>query len=242
MHITGLDQPLKGKGPEVATPSVAAQHDAPTQIAQVLSVAGGSTTNVQVHVAHKDTSAIAAGTGAGDSGAASQKGDGKKIPRTRSPIVAEDTLGDIYYRTCTEEQRGEEKHVLVWSLKQKDTFVDFGTCQDWFLGTLPPGEVSCQRARNHEGLYRAYIVGEANTAAANHQIVREWRMMYKERASWEKYLERQLTKAREFEQMKNKFLEVKASFEKEKKSEEWGRDRLKNKLHAAEDLLAKERA
>ncbi|KAF5803022.1 hypothetical protein HanRHA438_Chr06g0275511 [Helianthus annuus] len=173
-------------------------------------------------VAHQDTSATAAGTGAGGSGAASQKGVGKKIPRPRSPIGAEDTLGDIYYKTYTEEQHGEEKHVPVWSLKQKDTFVDFGTCRDWFLGTFPPGEVNRQRARNHEGLYHAYIVGEANTAAANHQIVHEWRTIYKERASWEKYRERLLTEAREFEQMKNNFLEEKASFEKEKKSEEWG--------------------
>ncbi|KAJ0754217.1 hypothetical protein HanPI659440_Chr09g0344381 [Helianthus annuus] len=72
--------------------------------------------------------------------------------------------------------------------------------------------------------------------------MREWGTMYKERASWEKYQERLLTEAREFEQMKNKFLEEKASFEKEKRSEESGRDGLKNKLYAAEELLAKERA
>ncbi|MFS7943205.1 hypothetical protein Hanom_Chr06g00497521 [Helianthus anomalus] len=65
--------------------------------------------------------------------------------------------------------------------------------------------------------------------------------MYKERASWEKYRERLFAEAREFEQMKNKFLEEKATFEKEKKSEEWGRDDLKSKLHVAEELLAKER-
>ncbi|MFS7987445.1 hypothetical protein Hanom_Chr11g01022771 [Helianthus anomalus] len=112
---------------------------------------------------------------------------------------------------------GEEKHIHVWSLKQEDTFVDFGTCRDSLLGTFHPGEVNRQRARNHEGLYRAYIVGEANTAAANHQIMREWCTMYKERASWEKYQERFLTGALEFEQMKDKFLVEKASFEKEKK-------------------------
>ncbi|MFS7963161.1 hypothetical protein Hanom_Chr08g00734861 [Helianthus anomalus] len=40
--------------------------------------------------------------------------------------------------------------------------------------------------------------------------------------------------------MKNAFLKEKASFEKEKKSEEWGCDGFKNNLHAAEELLAKE--
>ncbi|MFS7936590.1 hypothetical protein Hanom_Chr05g00417341 [Helianthus anomalus] len=113
VHITGLDQPLKGKGPEVSAPSAAVQHDAPTQTAQVLSVVGGSAANVQAQVAHGDASSTAAGTGAGGSGAASQKGDGKKIPRQRSPIGVEDTLGGIYCKTYTEEQRGEEKHVPV---------------------------------------------------------------------------------------------------------------------------------
>ncbi|KAM0006464.1 hypothetical protein Hdeb2414_s0172g00822351 [Helianthus debilis subsp. tardiflorus] len=41
--------------------------------------------------------------------------------------------------------------------------------------------------------------------------------------------------------MKAKFLEEKASFEKERKTEEWGRDGLKTKLHAAEELILKER-
>ncbi|MFS7967286.1 hypothetical protein Hanom_Chr09g00783991 [Helianthus anomalus] len=47
----------------------------------------------------------------------------------------------------------------IWGLKQKDTLVEFGTCRDWYLGSFPPGEVNRQRARTHEGLYHAYIVG-----------------------------------------------------------------------------------
>ncbi|KAF5759305.1 hypothetical protein HanXRQr2_Chr16g0739651 [Helianthus annuus] len=123
------------------------------------------------------------------------------MPRPPSPIGAEDTLGDIYYKTYTEEKRGEAPHVPVWSLKHKDTFVEFGACRDWFLGTFPPDEVNRQRARNHVGLYRAYIVGEANARAANHQIVREWHTMYKERAGFQKYRERLLKEAQDFEQM-----------------------------------------
>ncbi|KAJ0764971.1 hypothetical protein HanPI659440_Chr08g0298241 [Helianthus annuus] len=65
--------------------------------------------------------------------------------------------------------------------------------------------------------------------------------MYQEHASWEKYQERLSAEAREFEQMKNTFLVEKASFEKEKKSEKWGRVALKTKLHAAEEPMAKER-
>ncbi|MFS7912339.1 hypothetical protein Hanom_Chr02g00128811 [Helianthus anomalus] len=48
------------------------------------------------------------------------------------------------------------------------------------IGTFPPGEFNRQGAHTHEGLYRAYVVGEANTRAANHQIVREWRTMVRE--------------------------------------------------------------
>ncbi|KAF5781850.1 hypothetical protein HanRHA438_Chr11g0501481 [Helianthus annuus] len=65
--------------------------------------------------------------------------------------------------------------------------------------------------------------------------------MHRERASWEKYRERLSAEAKEFEQMKIKFQEEKAFFDKEKRSEEWGREGLKSKLQASEELLAKER-
>ncbi|MFS7915453.1 hypothetical protein Hanom_Chr02g00165501 [Helianthus anomalus] len=64
--------------------------------------------------------------------------------------------------------------------------------------------------------------------------------MVKERADWEKYRERLLKQVQNFEQMKNTFSE-KAAFEAERKSKEWGRDGLKSKLQAAEELLSKER-
>ncbi|KAF5810498.1 hypothetical protein HanRHA438_Chr04g0179901 [Helianthus annuus] len=120
--------------------------------------------------------------------------------------------------------------------------MEFAACRDWYLGSFPPGEVNRQRARTHDGLYRAYIVGESNTRAANHQIVREWRTMVRERADWEKYRERLLKQVQDFKKIKSAFVEEKAAFEVEKKSEEWGREGLKSKLQAAEELLSKERA
>ncbi|KAF5790155.1 hypothetical protein HanXRQr2_Chr09g0379771 [Helianthus annuus] len=65
--------------------------------------------------------------------------------------------------------------------------------------------------------------------------------MHRERASWEKYRERMSAEAKEFEHLKNKFQEDRAAFDKEKKSEEWGREGLRSKLQACEELLAKER-
>ncbi|MFS7911686.1 hypothetical protein Hanom_Chr02g00121001 [Helianthus anomalus] len=126
-------------------------------------------------------------------------------------------------------------------LKQKDTFLEFGSCRDCFLNSFPPGEVNRQRARTHDGLYHAYIVGEANTRAANHQIVREWSTTVKERGDWEKYRECLLRQVKDFEKLKSAFTKEKAKFKSKKKSEEWGRKGLRVKLRAAEELLSKER-
>ncbi|MFS7992052.1 hypothetical protein Hanom_Chr12g01077761 [Helianthus anomalus] len=91
-------------------------------------------------------------------------------------------------------------------------------------------------------LYRTYILGEANTRAANHQIVREWRTMVRERADWEVYRERMLKRVADFEKVKAAFDEEKAKFEADKKAEEWGREGLQKKLHNVEEQLAKEKA
>ncbi|KAJ0570152.1 hypothetical protein HanHA300_Chr05g0174871 [Helianthus annuus] len=107
----------------------------------------------------------------------------------QAPIGPKDTLGDIYYKTYTKEAPGDAPHHPPWGLKQKDTFLEFAPCRDWYLNSFPPGEVNRQRARTHDGLYHAYVVGEANTRGANHQIVCEWRTMVRERDDWEKYRE-----------------------------------------------------
>ncbi|KAF5769467.1 hypothetical protein HanRHA438_Chr14g0659191 [Helianthus annuus] len=66
--------------------------------------------------------------------------------------------------------------------------------------------------------------------------------MVKERADWENYRERLVRQMKEFEKANTKFDEEKAKFEADRKSEEEGREGLRGKLRAAEDLLAKERA
>ncbi|MFS8008566.1 hypothetical protein Hanom_Chr14g01274291 [Helianthus anomalus] len=147
----------------------------------------------------------------------SSAGSGRQGAPPYSPIGPRDTLGDINYKSYTEESRGEDPHQPPWGLKKKDTFLEFAPCRDWLLNSIPPGEVDRQRARTHSALYLAYVVGEANTRAANHQIVREWRTMVS-------------------------FDEEKAKFEADRKAEEWGREGLKGKLRAAEELLAKEKA
>ncbi|MFS8019774.1 hypothetical protein Hanom_Chr15g01407621 [Helianthus anomalus] len=221
-RITGLDQPLhekekettRGKGPEVVKPT---------------------------ELTHKGTTIVAGGTSAGgnvrsSAFAAGQAGAGSQSSMPHPPIGTKDTLGDIYYKTYTEEARGDSPHQAPWGLKQKDTFLEFASCRDWLLNSFPPSEVNRQRARTHDGLYHAYIVGEANTRAANHQIVREWRTMVKERGDWEKYRERLLRQVKDFEKLKAAFAEEKAKFKSEKKSEEWGRQDFRGKLCAAEEL------
>ncbi|MFS7935463.1 hypothetical protein Hanom_Chr05g00403751 [Helianthus anomalus] len=94
----------------------------------------------ELEVAPKGASS--AGTGALGSGA----GEGSKWSMAQTPIGPKDTLGDIYYQTYTEEARDDAPHQPVWGLKQKDTFVEFGACRDWFLGYFPPGEVNRKSA------------------------------------------------------------------------------------------------
>ncbi|KAM0004461.1 hypothetical protein Hdeb2414_s0242g00845361 [Helianthus debilis subsp. tardiflorus] len=219
VRITGLDQPLhekedptRGKGPEVVEPTGPAQVDAPTQTVQVTSDGGSGTT-------------------VGGAGCASGVGGAK--PHT--PIVPKDTLGDIYYKSYTKEARGDALHRAPWNLKQKDTFLEFSTCHEWSLNSFTPGEVVRHRSRTHDGLYQAYVVGEANTRAANHQIVREWRTMVRERSDWENYRDCLLREAKDFEKLKAAFVEEKTEFEADRKSEEWGREGLRGKLRAAEE-------
>ncbi|MFS8002486.1 hypothetical protein Hanom_Chr13g01202611 [Helianthus anomalus] len=196
VHITGLDQPLHEKRKETI------QGKGPEVVKPTEPTQEATTTT---------------------SGASAASGAGGSMPKTIGP---KDTVGDIYYKTYTEEACGNAPHQAPWGLKQKDTFLEFG--------------VNRQRARTHDRLYQAYVVGEANTRAADYQIVRELRTMVKERAEWEKYRERLLRQVKVFEKAKAAFAEEKAMFESDRKSEEWGREGLRGKLRAAEDLLAKE--
>ncbi|XP_021996360.1 myosin-6-like [Helianthus annuus] len=65
--------------------------------------------------------------------------------------------------------------------------------------------------------------------------------MVKERAEWEKYRDHLVREVKDFEKAKAAFVEEKAKFESDRKSEEWGREGLRSKLRAAEELLSKER-
>ncbi|KAM0015456.1 putative microtubule-associated protein 7 family [Helianthus debilis subsp. tardiflorus] len=182
---------------------------------------------------------ISEGSGRVPSSSASSGGAGGYNPNV---IGAKDTIGDIYYKSYNEEERGDAIHQAPWSLKQKDTFQEFGPAREWFLNSFPPAEVNRQRAKPHELLYRTFILGEANARAANHQIVREWRTMVRERADWEGYRERMLKRIADFEKSKAALEEEKAKFEADKKAEEWGREGLQKKLHNVEEQLAKEKA
>ncbi|KAF5822517.1 hypothetical protein HanXRQr2_Chr01g0027441 [Helianthus annuus] len=212
-----MEQPVNVQGPEVAKPT----H--------------------QAHVETHDRSKIITSKGSGryTSSGASSGGAGGYNPNV---IGAKDTVGDIYYKTYTEEERGDAPHQAPWSLKQKDTFQEFGPCREWFLNSFTPGEINRQRAKTHEVLYRTFVIGEANARAANHQIVREWRTMVRERADWEGYRERMIKRIADFDKSKAAFDEERAKFDADKKAEEWGREGLKNKLQNAEQQLAKEKA
>ncbi|MFS7921136.1 hypothetical protein Hanom_Chr03g00233181 [Helianthus anomalus] len=123
-----MDKPVNVQGPEVAKttrPARAETHDHSRII-------------------------TSKGSGRYTSSGASSGGAGGYNPNV---IGAKDTVGDIYYKSYTEEERGDAPHQAPWSLKQKDTFQEFGPCRDWFLNSFTPGEVNRQKAKNHELLY-----------------------------------------------------------------------------------------
>ncbi|KAJ0726329.1 hypothetical protein HanPI659440_Chr12g0469051 [Helianthus annuus] len=66
--------------------------------------------------------------------------------------------------------------------------------------------------------------------------------MVKEQADWEKYRDSLVKEVKSYEIAKATFVEEKAKFESDRKSEEWGREGLRGKLRAAEEPLSKERA
>ncbi|KAJ0447615.1 hypothetical protein HanOQP8_Chr17g0661071 [Helianthus annuus] len=207
------------KGSEIKKPSKPSSTDTPDPPIEVASTIDNE----------KTTAVIGASSG----------GPGGFVLQT--PIGPKVTIGDLYYKTYIEELRGNAPHQAPWGLKQKDTFKDFSSYRKWFVNSFTPGEVNRQRARTHDELYQAYVVGEANTRAANHQIVREWRTMVKERADWEKYRDSLMKEMKSYEIAKAAFAEEKAKFESDRKSEEWGREGPRGKLRIAEELSSKER-
>ncbi|KAJ0667472.1 hypothetical protein HanPI659440_Chr17g0678181 [Helianthus annuus] len=216
------DQPAheREKGSEIKKPSKPSSTDTPDPPIEVAST-----------VDKEKTTAVIGESSGGPGGFVLQTPIGPKV-----------TIGDLYYKTYIEELRGNAPHQAPWGLKQKDTFKDFSSYRKWFLNSFTPGEVNRQRARTHDELYQAYVVGEANTRAANHQIVREWRTMVKERADWEKYRDSLMKEMKSYEIAKAAFAEEKAKFESDRKSEEWGREGPRGKLRTAEELSSKERA
>ncbi|XP_021979415.1 hepatoma-derived growth factor-related protein 2-like [Helianthus annuus] len=76
--------------------------------------------------AHDRTKIVSTkGSGRYVSSGASSGGAGGYNPQV---IGAKDTVGDIYYKSYTEEERGSAPHQAPWSLKQRDTFQEFGPC------------------------------------------------------------------------------------------------------------------
>ncbi|KAF5818871.1 hypothetical protein HanXRQr2_Chr02g0071071 [Helianthus annuus] len=177
VKVTGGDLPvIEHTDPKAQVENPTAQHTGPIQTDTVKSTTGESAGGV--HTGGGVKNVTAGGGNTGGSGVDTRKGASEKRPRQPSSIRDEDTLGDIYYKTY-DESRTNELHTPVWSLKQGDTFAEFGACREWMMWAFPQADIKLQEDR--------------------------------------------------------------ATFHKEKKSEEWGLQGLKKKLQASEDLLAEER-
>ncbi|MFS7987090.1 hypothetical protein Hanom_Chr11g01018291 [Helianthus anomalus] len=79
------------------------------------------------------------------------------------PLRPDETLGYHYYRTYT-ERKASEIHTP---------------------GTFPPTEIKFQEDCAQEEAYHAYLEEAARYTSTTHRIVREWRSMCKEWASFE---------------------------------------------------------
>ncbi|MFS7987104.1 hypothetical protein Hanom_Chr11g01018451 [Helianthus anomalus] len=138
----------KEKQKEKETETDASIEYAPAQTKQVSTAAGGSAATVPEQTVHEDASTAAGGAGAWGSGgvagafAAGLEGACNQGSIPQAPIGPKDTLGDIYYKTYNEEARGDAPYQPIWGLKQKDTFVEFGACRDWYLGSFPPEKLA----------------------------------------------------------------------------------------------------
>ncbi|KAM0067092.1 hypothetical protein Hdeb2414_s0002g00056851 [Helianthus debilis subsp. tardiflorus] len=180
--------------------------DCPIQIENIASTVGESVAYVHAE-RHAETQNVEG---------ASAGGRKDSPPRTRkrepSPIRPKDTLGDIYYKSY-DESRANEIHAPVWKVRQGDTFAEFASCKEWFMGAFPPGEVRHQSDRGHDALYRSHVYAQANCASTSHQITGEWRTMYLERSSWEKHMEWLAAEANFFEQAKAQLARDKEDFE-----------------------------
>ncbi|MFS7952610.1 hypothetical protein Hanom_Chr07g00608911 [Helianthus anomalus] len=93
----------------VSKPTKPAHVDAPTQTAQVTSAAGES-----VVAAHKEPTSAAGGASGvqvrSGAFAAGHVGAGSQSMMPHPLIGPKDTIGDIYYKTYTEEARGDAPH------------------------------------------------------------------------------------------------------------------------------------
>ncbi|MFS7988559.1 hypothetical protein Hanom_Chr11g01036271 [Helianthus anomalus] len=97
VRITGLDQPLheKRKEPEVEKPTKPTQPDVSLQTVKTTSTTGGSGSAI-----HKEKTAAAGGAGSSGAGGFVRQ----------SSIGPTDTVGDVYYKSYTEEARGDAPH------------------------------------------------------------------------------------------------------------------------------------
>ncbi|MFS8002143.1 hypothetical protein Hanom_Chr13g01198621 [Helianthus anomalus] len=95
-------KPSKAKDPRLLNPPGRRRLTPPPKLLKLLLPLGWSAATV-----HRDATNAAGGAGAAS-------GAGGSMPQTIGP---KDTVGDIYYKTYTEDARGNVPHQAPWGLK-----------------------------------------------------------------------------------------------------------------------------
>ncbi|KAJ0514962.1 putative transcription factor C3H family [Helianthus annuus] len=148
-----------------------------------------------------------------------------------SPIRPDETLGDYYYRTYS-ENRASEIHA---------PFSDWQICRDWSQGIFPPAEVKFQKERSHDHTYRSYLEETASSTSTTHRIVRELRSMHKEWDAFEAYKKEVAEEKSKVAALRAKLDADQAEFESEQKTEEWSAAGWKRKAESEAAFLSEER-
>ncbi|MFS7997451.1 hypothetical protein Hanom_Chr12g01141961 [Helianthus anomalus] len=155
------------------------------------------------------------------------------------PFRLDETLGDYYYITYS-ENKASEIHTPVWNLKKGDTFSNWRVCRDWLQGTFPLTEIKFQEDRAYEQAYHAYREEAASYTSTTHRIVREWHNMHKEWAAFEASKKKVSEDEARVALLRATLEADRAKFESVQKTEEWSVARWKRKAEV--ERLKKKKA
>ncbi|KAM0010203.1 hypothetical protein Hdeb2414_s0079g00779251 [Helianthus debilis subsp. tardiflorus] len=116
-----------------------------------------------------------------------------------------------------------------------------GVCRDWLQGVFPPAEVKFQVEQSHDQTYHAYLEETTSSTLTTHHIVREWRSIHKNWATFKVSKKEVSEEKAKVTLLRAKLEADQAKFESEQKTEEWSATGWKRKAESEAALLSEKR-